>query len=336
MGSPGGRNVLINGNMARAQRIGETVGNFLTVAASSQVYQMDRWYFIVSTNQASAVTYVAGTNFPGNIAAANFQRNNGQTGTSAVAIAQALDADQINRLQGKFVTLTCRFLTGANWTAANVALQFFVGTGAPAKRGVAFPGETIVVNQGFTTTPGQGLTTVTVTSTAIVPSNATQGQVNIGWTPVGTATTSDLIQIGNVQLEPSIAFTGWDYTPAALEWTMCQRFYWKSFAAGQQPATNIGVGAGLGRIDIAQTVGAVANQIGFNIPYPVRMRGNPNIVLFNPSANNNLIRNTSVNADTSANTVGTSDASANIDFTTAAGSAAGNRNGFYLTAEAEL
>src|SRR5215472_14822856 len=42
---PWGRNVLINPNFERAQRIGETSGNTLGVAASSPgVYGHDRWY----------------------------------------------------------------------------------------------------------------------------------------------------------------------------------------------------------------------------------------------------------------------------------------------------
>ena len=249
--------------------------------------------------------------------------------------AQPLDVEQIQHLQGKVVTLTARFLTGANWSAPNISLSLITGTGAPAKwTGTAYAGQVVVASQTFATTASQGLTTITVTSSASVPTNATQGQVHLQWSPVGTAGAQDSIQIGNVQLEAGSQFTGFDYRPASIEWQMCQRFYCKSFDPGTQPAQNAGIP---GSYLVAQVIGpAAAQQLGMVI-LPSRMRAGPTVTLYNPSAATAQIRNLTRGTDwtaSSANAVASG--SFSLVGTTPAGSAAGDQALVHWTAEAEI
>jgi len=335
--SPWGRNVLINGNFERGQRIGEAGGNNLVIAASSTSYHFDRWYTIVGANLSSIVQYntALAPNYVGNLSVGLISRQSGQTGVTQVKVAQPLDADQINHIQGKFVTLSVRFATNSGFTGTSLTVSFTTGTGAPAKLG-SFTGPVTVISQSVATTPSMGATTVSYTSSSVVPANATQGEVGITWTPVGTAGAGDGIILANVQLEIGSQFTGFEYRPASVEWQMCQRYYCKSFAAGTQPAQNVGSAAG--SLFITQAVGAsIAGQWGPLIAFPSRMRGSPTITLYSPASASAQIRNIAINVDWSATGVqATNDVGATVSGTTAVGSAAGNVSSVHWTAEAEI
>jgi len=329
----GFRNVLINGNFERAQRIGETANNNVAVAASTNAYQFDRWFFGTQVGQAGTVFYGTGGLPIGNISVGNYFRNSGQTGVGPIAIAQALDVDQINHIQGKYVTGTVRFATGANFSATSVQVLLAVGTGAPAKRGLGYPGETIILNGSLSTTVSMGWTTASFVSAVPVPANATQGQFWLGWSPIGTAGTSDSLLTANMQLEVGNQFTGFEYRPAAVEWQMCQRYYCKTFNAATQPAQSVSAGA----LAWAQqgAAGVATNQVAWR--YPVQMRATPTITTYNPGAANAQIRNNSFATDFAATTAANfSDSGATIFGTPPAGSAAGNSVSVHLTAEAEI
>jgi len=329
-----GRNVLINGNFERAQRLGETVSNTLAVGASTAVYQFDRWYMGVGAGQASTVGYAspvqAGAVFPGNVASIFLQRNSGQAGVGGMYLGQPLDVDQVNRLQGKVVTLSLRFSTQANWSATGLSVQFFVGTGAPAKRGGGFTGEVVVLSQNVATVANQGVTTVSFTSTGVVPAGATQGEVRVSWTPVGVAGGSDSINLGNIQLEVGSQFSGWDYVPAAVLWQQCQRYYYKTFFAGTAPGWNLGVYGITG----SQAAGAVGQSL-VTWSLPVRMRGSPTVTLYNPFAANGQIRDATGGADWSGSTANVVSEGMAGFYGTSPG-VAGHTYTFHFTAEAEI
>jgi hypothetical protein len=276
--------------------------------------------------------YVSGT--VGNVGQINITaRNTGQVGATAQYIAQPLDSDQIVPLQGKYVTATIRVGTGPGWVAAAVAVQLYVGTGAPAKRGAGFTGETQVINQNFATPANMATTTFSATSGAPVPVNATQGEIRLLWNPVGTAIAGEALYLLNVQLEAGPQFSGFEYRPAAVELGICQRFYQKSFPLATQPAQNVAGGSLL----FTQSGGASFVQYAPLVYYPTRLRAVPALTSFNPSAANAQIRSISLALDYSATTVGqNTEAGFSFYGTTPAGSAAGQLAGVHWTADAEI
>lgn len=148
-----------------------------------------------------------------------------------------------------------------------------------------------------------------------------------------------------LQLYDGLPFTGFGastttiaepyFETAEQSLARAQRFYQKSFALGTTPAQNVGLNTG--EFTNFQAVGAAAATHLGRVLFPTRMRATPTVTTFNPQAANAFVRNQTVGADAGATTVvNASDAGFSIDYTTAAGSAAGNRNGVHWTADARL
>jgi hypothetical protein len=330
----GFRNVLYNPNMYLAQRIGMTQGNSLLPAASTTLYQMDRWYFALGANQASNVSYQPASAPVGNIGTGAYQRTAGQTGTAQVWVGQPLDSDQIVPLQGKMVILTARIYMTATFTGTgSIAMDFNIGTGPPMKITGGFTGQTNVITKAIPATTGVWQT-ITATSATPVPANATQGEVRVYWTPVGTAPANEVLYIGNVQLEAGTQFSGFEYRPAAVELGICQRYYCKSFGLVTQPAQNAGQ---TNSSVFSQVLGAAGGQQSGSILFPVRMRIVPALTFFNPSALNAQIRNVTGGTDWTgtAGAIG-GETMFSVQGATPAGSVVGSVAALHWTADAEI
>jgi hypothetical protein len=332
-----GRNVLYNPNMWLAQRIGMTNGSYVALPVNTALYTLDRWY---GYSSAGAAQVAWGTNVgaANNISAATFTRVVGQP-ASLLQLAQPLDSDQIYPLQGKIVTVTLRVATGSGFTpvSGQVGIWFGVGTGTPAKRTSPYPGETVLINATWNlgVTSGPWLTK-SFTSSIVVPTNATQGEVQIYWQTVGVAPAGDALWIANVQLEAGTQFSGFEYRPADVELGICQRFYCKSFALAQQPVQNVGAGGVNGAVYFPQTVAASAGGWAQAIYFPGRMRISPAMILYNYLAANAQIRNASISIDWTASTTIPWENGFTLNGTTPAGSAVGNLSIVHWTADAEI
>jgi hypothetical protein len=98
---------------------------------------------------------------------------------------------------------------------------------------------------------------------------------------------------------------------------------------------NVGVGNGQQQWS-AMKAGAVALTSAY-VPFPVRMRANPTITLFNPAAANAQVRDFDGTADTSASVAqNVSERGFVVTCTGNAGTAVGNNLLFHWTASAEL
>lgn len=245
--TPSNRNIAwMNGGFEVWQK-GAGSSASISVAASTTQYTADRWYIATDANEASTVSAQAGLVDESQLCA-RVQRNSGQTGTGAMYFAYPLDTDEIYRCRGNIANLSFRVRAGANWSPASGTLSYRVysGTGAsPAKRGgSAYTGDTTVISGSVNITTTSTL--VQASSAAVVPTTATQMEIQFTWTPVGTAGTNDYFEIDDVQLELSLSpntftLTSYDRLPFPVMLENCKRFYQKTFEYGVAPAAGSGV-----------------------------------------------------------------------------------------------
>lgn len=100
--------------------------------------------------------------------------------------------------------------------------------------------------------------------------------------------------ISLVQLEKNLAPTPFEHRFYNNELALCQRYYYKTFPQATVPAQNAGVdGAFLFGNPSTNAPGVFTP----NLRFPVLMRTNPTITLYNPSATNAQIRNINNSSD---------------------------------------
>lgn len=289
----GFKNILINGDLEIWQR---GAGGTASIAASAgtSTYTADRWYLATAANQASVVSQQAGlTN--GSRYCARAQRNSGQTGTGGMTFAQPLTTDQVVAIRGSIITISARVRSGANWspTSGAVSIQFWYGTGAEGKRTAGFTGDTQAATSGNVNLgTSSAVTLITGTSAAVIPTNAAQAEIQIAWSPTGTAGAADYVEIDEVQLEIGGNVTTFDRRPFSVGLSECQRFYWKSFPYGTAPAQSGGV---TGAITVKNPI-ALGDPSAY-VQYPSRMRTTPTITTYNPSAANANWRDITAGSD---------------------------------------
>lgn len=237
------RNIIwMNGGFEIWQR-----GSSVAVTASATAYTADRWYITTGANQAHTIARQAGLSNNSQWCA-RIQRDSGQTGTTALVFGYPLDTDSIVRMRGNKVTLSFIASTGANWSPTNGTLvaTLYVGTGAVAKRGGGFTGETSVVSISTNIAAGSSATSISGTSSAVLPITATQAEIQFTWTPTGTAGANDWFQVDDLQIENNLTSTTW--TPTNFDRISfkkmlegCKRYYQKTFKYGDSPAAGVGV-----------------------------------------------------------------------------------------------
>jgi hypothetical protein len=331
---PGGfKNWLINGDFDVWQR-GAGGSAAISATATVPTYVADRWFINSQTNAQTASQQAGLTN--GSRFCMRVQRNVGQTGTTATAVGQAFTTDMMVPLRGQIITISAKVRSGANWSPTSGALTmgFATGTGTEQKGTNGFTGIVIVATVTTNLGTSSAVTTVKVTSSAVVPTNATQGELDFVYTPTGTAGANDYFEVDEVQIEIGGIATAFDRRPFLDELARCQRFYWKSFPYGTAPAQNLGF---IGQeLTFTQAVGAATAFGGPCFMLPVRMRVAGTGVLYNTSATNAQIRDQQIAADCSGSTIAPKEAFFSVNATSAAASVAGNQNAFGATIDAEI
>jgi hypothetical protein len=254
-----GKNAIINGGMDIWQR-----GTSIAIAASVAIYTADRFQVNTGANQASTISrQVTGdtTNLPNIQYALRYQRNSGQTGTTAMSLSQSLETVNSIPLAGKQVTLSYYARAGANYSAASNALvvNLFSGTGTDQNRG----------NSPYTGDANPAGATATLTTTwqrfsvtGTVASTATELGLYITFTPTGTAGANDYFDITGVQLELGSTATTFSRAGGSIggELALCQRYYYRINAGGAIAGTG--------------TASSTTSAYGV-IPLPVQMRVTP-------------------------------------------------------------
>lgn len=255
----------------------------ISVGAGATAYTADRWYLTTGANQASTVSAQTGLVSASNLAA-RIRRTAAQTGVGVMIFGYPLDTDEIIRMRGNKVTLSFLVQAGATWSPASGTLTaaLYVGTGAVAKRGGGFTGETTVLSVATNLTAGGAAVSVSATSGAVLPATSTQAEIQFTWTPVGTAGATDDFTVDDVQIECNLTATTWtptDYdrldVPTMLEG--CKRHFTKTFPYSTSPA------AGGGFANSESVIAWSASRVNLYWRYPVELRSNPVISKMHPT-----------------------------------------------------
>lgn len=266
------RNILwMNGGFEVWQR-GAGSSASIALAASSTAYMADRWYLTTGANEASVVSAQTGLTSQ-SLLCARVRRNAAQTGTTVMTFGYPLDTDEIALMRNKLVSFSCSVQAGANWspTSGTLTVALYAGTGAVGKRGGGFTSETTVFTTSVNITAGGSVTSISVSSSVVLPANSTQAELQFTWTPTGTAGAADDISIDDCELEPQNSATTWtpcsyDILPFAIMLAGCKRHYQKTFLYSVAPAQAAGAANALSAVAIA------TQRLWVNWEYPIEMR----------------------------------------------------------------
>jgi hypothetical protein len=331
------RNILgDNGGLEVWQR-GAGSSASIAVGASSTAYTADRWYLTTGANEASVVSAVAALTNGSNLAG-KVLRNNGQTGTTIMTFGYPLDTDEVLRMRGGFITISGAAKSGVNWSPASgtITMTLYTGTGAVGKRGGGFAGEVNVASTSLNLGVNVGAIFPTVSSASPVAGNATQAELQLTWTPTGTAGADDSITLDDIQIEVAQFGSAFERVPLERMLIACRRHFWKTFLYGTTPVQNAGANTG----ELQETAGiAGTTALGSIIftRHPVAMRATPAITIFNPSAANAQMRNETQAADCSATaTQNVTTESLTITATGSAGQTVGQIVGAHATVDAGI
>jgi hypothetical protein len=260
-------NPVLNSAMQIAQR-----GTSFSLAASTSYtngFTLDRWQTATSANQACTVSRVATgdtTNLPNIQYALRYQRNSGQTGTTAIDILQNFETVNTIPFAGKTITISFYARAGANFspTGSLMYSKIFSGTGTDQNifagyAGVATP---ISTNVALTTTWQR------FSYTGTLPSTTTEIALDFNWLPTGTAGANDYWDLTGVQIDIGSVALPFRTNAATIqgELAACQRYYWRtSKASGYMTYPGYGFTYSTTRVDAT-------------VVFPVPMRTTPTSV----------------------------------------------------------
>ena len=248
----GRRNAIINSHMDVWQR-----GTSFALASSTKTYTADRW---ACYRAATGCTVSRQTGPTGQAYAMRVQRDSGNASTTAITAYHALESLDSYKFAGQTAYLKLTMKAGANFSAASssVTVKVTYGTGTDQSPEASWTGTTdaLSTSQVITTTS----TSYDFDSISI-PSSATQVKVSVSFTPVGTASTNDWVEISAAQLSVNPAPT---YERLSYNETLrlCQRYY------------QTGLGYWYGQATSGTTH-------GFTLPLPVAMRITPTMAFTN-------------------------------------------------------
>lgn len=302
------RNILwCNGGLEVWQR-GAGAGASISLAASAgNPYTADRWYVVNGANQAMTVSAQTGL-VSESYRAAKIQRNSGQTGTGTIIFAYPLDTDELTRLLSNKATITCLLKAGANFSGGTITVALITGTGVggPTKAlagGSAYTSPTTVLSV-TTSLAATASALVSATSTGTVGTTVTQAELQISFTPSGTADVDDSITVDDVAVEAvTTGYSLWtvmsyDRVPFHTMLEGCKRYYQKTFNYSTAPANSTtaytgGVSPfttstpGLTNISVA---GIGDSPITWNMPVELRRApASSDLTIYNPV---NAVNNT--------------------------------------------
>jgi len=255
----GGKNAVINGGMDIWQR-----GTSIAMTAA-ELFTADRWFVyrggLVTGGTISRQT--SGFNF--SRYGLRLQRDSGNTSTQPLYLNSTLETQDSIGYAGQTMTFSFYAKAGANYSGGALLGRVLYGTGTD-QRVTSFTGIAVAISVSATLTTSyqrfQG--------TATVNAAATEIGFDFGYTPTGTASTNDWVEITGVQFELGSIATTFQRAGGTLqgELAACQRYYYRNLVG----STNYGF--------FAWGIGQGGTSALFAIANPVTMRTTPTVVEF--------------------------------------------------------
>lgn len=270
----GMRNALINGDFRIWQR---GVGPTATSTGIGQGYLADRWNCARGGYAAGGTVSRQSAGLTGFQFCSRIQRTNGNTSTALFYYFQTLETSNSLPFAGQQATYSFYARAGSTFTGSILA-RLLGGTATDQLNypDSAITGQSAVVSQNITLTTSWQRFTFTGTVGAAV----TQLFAGFEWTPSGTAGVNDFFEITGVQLEIGPQATPFEQRLIDLEIQLCQRYFSKSFQLSTAPANANGTGDNSGN-NLVVWAPTVSNSYSATIPFPVRMRRTPDVILYN-------------------------------------------------------
>lgn len=292
------RNMCLNGSFDVWQR-GAGDSSVINVGASTTAYTVDRWYLTTGANEACTVAaHTALTNK--SRLACRVQRTNGQTGTTQLKFGYPFTTDEVNMMRGDSIALRIVLSTGANWspTSGTLNVDVYFGTGTQGKRAGGFTNESHPLSLTVNLATSSGNVVLEGNSgTTTVATNATQGEIQLTWTPTGTAGVNDFVDLDDCQLEIGTVNTTFERLPFGTLLNEMRRHYIKTFRYSVAPAQATGDFAGSLGTNATYNVSTTGVGPWVQWSFPVEMIGNPVVTTYNPGASNANWRDQTGSAD---------------------------------------
>jgi hypothetical protein len=263
-----GKNRLINGNMAVAQR-----GTSFTASNNNDdAYTLDRWYILSDTNDVIDVTRA--TDVPTNgLYSIGLDV---ETVNKKFGIAQIIEQQNSIGLIGNTVTLSFKAKVSSTTKLDNVKAAIVAWSGTAdtvtsdiiSAWGVEGTNPTLIANATYENTPANlGVTTswASYSITAAVDTASTKNILVFIWSDVTDTTLGDFLYVTDVQLEAGSTATAFQTATGTIqgELAACQRYYYQ-FANGNDLFIGLGVN--------------VSTTIAFtSVYFPVSMRIAPTL-----------------------------------------------------------
>ena len=291
-------NALIGGDFSTGQNLWQR-GTTVSLAGSTYyvAYTADRWFAWGGTSTPATITQQADA--PSGYLDSLQIVKGSLTGVVPVTIAQEVESVNAIPFQGQTAEFDCHIKALSGFSAASSQVLMTISYGTGSDEGSTYYAYGLNAHGGAGTTAWAGQVNASVlvpintnwqrfTIVTPIPTTATEIAVAIGWTPVGTGTSTDGIKIAGCQLVRNSALTavaGTTLGTATLlpvndlraksfgrrqggeEALLQQRYYWQI----NEPAASIGVGEG-GAYETTTICGIM-------IKHPVTMRVAPTITI---------------------------------------------------------
>jgi hypothetical protein len=302
-----GKNRLINGNMAIAQR-----GTSFTASNNNDdAYTLDRWYILSDTNDVIDVTRA--TDVPTNgLYSIGLDV---ETVDKKFGIAQIIEQQNSIGLIGNTVTLSFKAKVSSTTKLDNVKAAIVAWSGTAdavtsdiiSAWGVEGTNPTLIANATYENTPANlGVTTswASYSITAAIDTASTQNILVFIWSDVTDTTLGDFLYVTDVQIEAGSTATAFQTATGTIqgELAACQRYYQKSYNVDVNPATSTTVGSITGL-----TQASVLFFHMSSVSLGIRMRATPTLTIYSTTGASGKIRNNTAGTDVNASTTGAGD-----------------------------
>ncbi len=329
-------NYMINGGFLFAQR--QAPGTLTTIADNK--YGPDRWRV---TRENADVQYIrVDATSESGLTSRYYGQFKKITNAGKIHICQILEGSNSVALRTKTVIFQAKMKASSAKTIRMAVLEL-QNAGAmdtiPATLVTAFGADstdpTLGANVAVITAAQSKSVTTSWQSFSVsvtVPTNS-KNIICAIWSDADFAA-NDTLSIAEAGLFTASSVQSWTPELDSTELSLCQRYYYKTFAPDTAPAQNAGVTSCYRYI--AGKAGA-ASQYG-SFSYPVTMRISPTLTFFNPSAANAVSRDSVAGADCTSTVGGanTSQVMCSIYTVGNAVTAVGNALDVHITADAEL
>lgn len=229
------RNILIGGDFSTNPYQRGTAS--VTGITSTATYGPDRWFgFGGGSSSVTLARTATSATLAGVSQALSLQRAAANADTTKICAAQIIETPVAQQFQGQTMTLSWYAQAGANFSAALSQMNATVVTGTGTNQAASNLIAATWTNQA---NASNALYTISATGfqrqqvTFTVPSAETQIAVELCFTPVGTAGTTDSIILSDIQLEQSQSncltncATPFENRPAQVELALAQRYYYQ-------------------------------------------------------------------------------------------------------------